>query len=314
MNNKKVLPLASDFKHIRLKSVQSDQLDFQQYGFSLGKSIGTGAFATVKTAVYSKPTPNARSLKLACKIIDQTKTSAEYLRKFLPRELEILKKIHHPNIIQVHSIFQRKQKVYIFMQNADYGDLYHFVLQNGPVKESCTRFWFYQIATAIRYLHSINVVHRDLKCENILISRHMNAKVSDFGFAKIVGGDGDGGSSISDAHMQELSKTWCGSVAYAAPEILLNEPYDAKIADVWSLGIILFIMLFAAMPFDDTSYSAMVAAQKARRICVVQNTEVKLSRACKRIFRELLEPDLAYRAKLDDVLKSNWLKKYCSCN
>lgn len=212
------------------------------------------------------------------------------------------------------------------MQNAENGDMHEFVRNHGPVKESCARFWFHQIATAIRYLHSNDIVHRDLKLENILLSRHMNAKVSDFGFAKILdgkcgqnGGNGDdNGATMDDSSgsecMQYLSSTFCGSMAYAAPEILLNQPYNPKVADVWSLGVLLFIMLFAVMPFDDTSYQQLIVAQQSRSYCVVPNTEMRLSRACKCVFRALLEPELNSRANLNDVLRSKWLKKYCSCD
>lgn len=306
--------LSSPHSVLRLKSVRSDLLDFNQHGYSLGDSIGCGTYATVKTAYYTKRMPNEPSLKLACKIIDRKKASAEYLNKFLPRELEILKNINHPNIIQIHSIFQRKNKIYIFMQNADNGDLNQYVLKSGPLKEPNARFWFYQIATAIRYLHSIGVVHRDLKCENILLSRHMNAKVSDFGFSRTLDiGGFSGDANDTGSRMTELSRTFCGSMSYAAPEILLNQPYDPKIADTWSLGVILFVMLFGSMPFDDEKYSELIVAQKTRSMRISQSTEMKLTRPCRKVFRTLLEPDPGQRAKLVDILNNNWLKKFCVC-
>lgn len=310
---KSMSSFSSEDKIIRIKTVRSDQLEFERHGFSLGTNIGCGAFATVKTAVYSKSTADHddQYLRLACKIIDKARTSMDYLTKFLPRELDILKQINHPSIIQVHSIFQRKQKIYIFMQNAEHGDLFQFIKINGPVKESCAKIWFGQIASAIRYLHSVNIVHRDLKCENILLSRHMNAKVSDFGFAKIC----DGPLRVGDTHtMLELSRTYCGSIAYAAPEILQNLPYDPRVADVWSMGVILFIMLFAAMPYDDQSFSIIIREQKERKLHSVKTIEMKLSRSCKKLYRSLLEPDLVARAKLDDISQSSWLRKYCRCN
>lgn len=309
---KSVSSFSSEDKIIRVKTVRSDQLEFERHGFSLGSNIGCGAFATVKTALYSKSsTDDDQYLRLACKIIDKTRTSMDYLKKFLPRELDILKQINHPNIIQVHSIFQRKQKIYIFMQNAEHGDLFQFIKINGPVKESCAKIWFNQIASAIRYLHSVNIVHRDLKCENILLSRHMNAKVSDFGFAKICDGQSPVGDTLT---MLNLSRTFCGSIAYAAPEILQNLPYDPRVADIWSMGVILFIMLFAAMPYDDQSFSIIIKEQKERKLHSVKTIELKLSRSCKKLYRSLLEPDLVARAKLDDIFHSSWLKKYCRCN
>lgn len=288
---------------IPLKRFCSDQLDFRKHGFLIGDRIGCGTFATVKTAVYSKYVDNKqRRIKLACKIIDQNKISIGYLTKFLPRELEILTKIDHPNIIQIHSIFQRKQKIYIFMQNAESGDLFQFIRINGAVKETWAKYWFHQLVSAVQYLHSIQVAHRDLKCENILLSRHMNIKVSDFGFARTC--------NEGKNNTFELSSTFCGSVAYASPEILMNKPYDAKMSDIWSMGVILFIMLFASMPFDDTNYVSMLNDQRARRLHINKKIDIKLTLGCKKVLRAMLEPALEFRAKLDEIAKSKWLKKH----
>lgn len=304
MTYMRTMSAVSQSKIIPLRRIKSDQLDFEKHGFSFGNKIGCGAFATVNTAMYSKSTEQdkRRRVKLACKIIDQSQTSSDYLTKFLPRELEILTKIDHPNLIQVHSIFQRKQKIYIFMQNAECGDLFRFIRDNGVVKQTWTKYWFYQLASAIQYLHSINIAHRDLKCENILLSRHMNVKVSDFGFAKIC--------KPRRMDMIELSRTFCGSIAYAAPEILMNQPYDPKRSDVWSMGVILFIMMFGSMPFDDSSFSTMIEDQKRRRMHVNPKIEMKLTRGCKRMLRSLLEPDLEIRIKSNEILEHKWLKKY----
>lgn len=116
-------------------------------------------------------TNGPKKMNLACKIFDKEKAPKDFLEKFFPRELEILTKIENPHIIQVHSILQRGPRVFIFMRYADNGDLLDFVKKNGVVPEQQAKLWFRQMASGLHYLHGKNIAHRDLKCENILLSR-----------------------------------------------------------------------------------------------------------------------------------------------
>lgn len=177
-------------------------------GYSFGKLLGKGCYGRVFKANYSNQN-TGEIVDLACKFIVRNKCPNNFLTKFLPRELDILKKITHPNIIKIHSIVQSNTSIFIFMRLAELGDLLNYIKHNGVVSESLGNVWFYQLASAINYLHSINIAHRDLKCENILISRNKNLKIADFGFARYTLSVEDFFSP--DTVIRELSETYCGS-------------------------------------------------------------------------------------------------------
>ncbi|KAK5647657.1 hypothetical protein RI129_002549 [Pyrocoelia pectoralis] len=282
----------------RLSPRSSEINALEQRGYLIGKKIGQGSYATVHLADYVDGNSTSKRMRLACKIFDKEKAPTDFLEKFFPRELEILTKIENPHIIQVHSILQRGPRVFIFMRYADNGDLLDFIKRNGVVPEQQSRLWFRQMATGLQYLHNKNIAHRDLKCENILISKRFNVKLADFGFARfcVVGG------------RRVLSQTYCGSAAYAAPEVVNGTPYNPKLSDVWSLGIILFIMLNASMPFDDSNLRKLLKDQMTRNWVFRSRIRDTISPSAKSVVRHILEPDITLRFTLERVLTHDWIK------
>ena len=282
----------------RLSHLKSEINALERRGYLIGKKIGQGSYATVHFAEYvNENTP--KKLRLACKIFDKEKAPQDFVDKFFSRELDILTKIENRHIINVQSIFQQGSRVFIFMDYADNGDLLDYVKCNGAVSEEQTQLWFWQMASGLKYLHSNNIAHRDLKCENILLSRHFNVKLADFGFARFCV-DCDG--------RRILSQTYCGSAAYAAPEVVSRTPYNPKLADVWSLGVILFIMLNGSMPFDDSNLRKLLKAQISRDWIFHPNIWDTVSAAAKYVVRHTLEPDITFRLTLDRVLAHEWVR------
>lgn len=278
----------------------SEELTLSSRGYKLIKKLGEGSYAKVYLAEFKAQTNDTGDKKssLACKIIDTSKAPKDFVRKFLPRELDILIKLNHPHIIHIHSIFQRKTKYFIFMRFAENGDLLEFILKKGAISEAQARVWIRQLALAVQYLHDMDIAHRDLKCENALITNNYNVKLADFGFARY---------TVDSHGKKQTSETYCGSLSYAAPEILRGLPYHPKIADIWSLGVILYIMLNKAMPFDDTNIKRLYEQQTNKRWRFRAKVIDILSDQVKKLMTHLLEPDITKRWRVEQILSSEWL-------
>ncbi|VVC91689.1 unnamed protein product [Leptidea sinapis] len=231
---------------------------------------------------------DSRHTVMACKVIDTAQAPRDYLTKFLPRELDVLIRVNHPHIVHVSNIFQRRAKYFIFLRFAENGDLLDFLTQNGAIPESQCRLWMRQILSGINYIHTLNIAHRDLKCENILITANYNVKITDFGFAR----------NVRQRDRDLLSETYCGSLSYAAPEVLKGVPYLPKLADMWSIGIIMYTMLNKALPFNETSVKKLYEKQVTRKWRFRTGVVNQLSSECKQQVTKLtfLEESLLKQA------------------
>ncbi|CAF3981188.1 unnamed protein product, partial [Rotaria sp. Silwood1] len=136
------------------------------------------------------------------------------------------------------------------LEFASQGDLLTYVQRVGTIPEQKRILWSYQLCNAVKYLHELELVHRDLKLENLLLDINDNMKLCDFGFSKDV-----------LKSKEYLSKTYCGSRAYVSPEILLGLPYDAKKADIWAIGVILYIFVTGVMPFKEDKNNQLILKQ-----------------------------------------------------
>lgn len=234
---------------------------------------------------------------VACKIINKDKASTKFIEKFLPRELEILKKIKHPNIVKVLNIYGLGSKVFVFMNHCSLGDLLDYIRDHGAYSEAQAKVLFGQLLSAVQYLHSMYIAHRDLKCENILLARTDFLMLTDFGFSRYFR-PGD----------TPLSTTFCGSAAYAAPEIIEGAAYNPLLGDAWSLGCVLFIMLSGTMPFDDSNLLEMLRIQKNRLLQFPRGPDKKKITARARVLiNKCLEPEPRLRASLRQIRNEAWL-------
>jgi serine kinase len=183
--------------------VYTDRAILAQNNIVLKETIGRGSYSKVKEAYDLK---NMR--QVAVKIIDLSKAPADFQEKFLPRELEIWPKVKHPNVITMYDCIVRSAKIYMILEYACGGDMLTYIQKlSGPVPDHDCKLWMRQICSALQYLHQNNIIHRDLKLENLLIDSKRNIKLCDFGFSK----------DLNQQGVDELSRTYCGSKAYASP-------------------------------------------------------------------------------------------------
>ena len=201
--------------------------------YSIKGTIGQGAFSKVKLGI-NKLTGE----KVAIKIIDKRKIKVDSERERVQRELKKIKKLNHINIVKIFQIKEDTIYIYIIMEYIE-NNLFFYILKNKYLSEEESSFYFFQIISGIDYIHSQGIVHRDLKPENLLINKTGNLKIIDFGLSNYYSKDG------------KLLSTSCGSPSYTAPEIILGNKYDGFFIDIWTIGIILYIMVCGCFPFED---------------------------------------------------------------
>ncbi|XP_064641201.1 testis-specific serine/threonine-protein kinase 4-like [Lineus longissimus] len=266
----------------------------ESQGYIVAQNLGHGSYATVKAAHSNK-----HKTHVAIKIISKKKAPQDFLDKFLPRELEIVKTMKHPSLICFLQSIETTNRVYLVMELASGGDLLEVIRKNGHVKEPQAGVWFNQLTEGISYCHKKGVVHRDLKCENVLLDKKNNLKITDFGFARNV-------ETTSKAKDRTMSETYCGSYAYAPPEILKGIPYEPHLADIWSMGVILYTLVFGRLPFDDSNHRILL---KQVQSAVEYPHSSDVSPECRTLISKLLT-HRSKRLTLEQIMNETWYKKY----
>ncbi|XP_033637813.1 testis-specific serine/threonine-protein kinase 6-like [Asterias rubens] len=257
-------------------------------GIELEKKLGEGTYAQVHAGHQVKC-----NRQVAVKIISLAMTNQRYRSKFLPRETDILRKVNHPNIIHLFDTLRYGQKVFFVTELAHRGDLLCYVQKLKVLSSPVARTIFSQIADGIEYLHQNGIYHRDLKCENILLDPGDRVKLTDFGFAR------------EWYEPNNLCRTFCGSAAYASPEILSGVSYEPSTADVWSMGVVLYVMVQGKMPFDDADVKRMLHV--VRKYDVTFFSKRPLSAHLKALIQSILNHGQWDRATIGDIKSSRWL-------
>ncbi|KAI0114156.1 kinase-like protein [Nemania sp. FL0031] len=216
---------------LRLASRHSEfsNKDLKNVGnYSLGKLIGKGSFGKVYLAHHKLTNGSKVVLKSANK--DDSN---------LAREIHHHRQFVHPHIARLYEVIVTESLVWLVLEYCPGDELYNYLLKHGPLPVDKVQKTFTQLVGAVSYVHQQSCVHRDLKLENILLDKHENVKLVDFGFTREYEGKSN------------YLQTFCGTICYSAPEMLKGEKYAGEKVDVWSLGVILYALLCGELPFDD---------------------------------------------------------------
>ncbi|XP_057428685.1 CBL-interacting serine/threonine-protein kinase 6 [Lotus japonicus] len=257
--------------------------------YELGRLLGHGTFAKV---YHARHLESGRSV--AIKVVGKEKVIRVGMMEQIKREISAMSMVKHPNIVQLHEVMASKTKIYIAMELVRGGELFNKIAR-GRLREDVARLYFQQLISAVDFCHSRGVYHRDLKPENLLLDEDGSLKVTDFGLSTFA------------EHMRQdgLLHTTCGTPAYVAPEVIGKKGYDGATADIWSCGVILYVLLAGFLPFQDENLMAMYKK--------IYRGDFKcppwFSPEARRLITKLLDPNPSTRITISKIMESSWFRK-----
>lgn len=273
--------------------------------YILGSTLGEGEFGKVKLgwSKHASSSPNEVSKQVAIKLIRRVtipKNSDKEVKIY--REINALKHLSHPNIVKLEEVLQNSKYIGIVLEYASGGEFYKYIQKKRRLKEGVACRLFAQLISGVHYMHFKGLVHRDLKLENLLLDKHENLIITDFGFV-----------NEFFAH-NELMKTSCGSPCYAAPELVVStKPYEARKADVWSCGIILYAMLAGYLPWDDDPKNPD-GNDISKLYHYITRTPLKfpeyITPVPRDLLRRILVSDPKRRITLRNIQRHEWIKPH----
>ena len=264
-------------------------LDYKKLNF-----LGEGSFAAVYR-VQNRITDAVRAMK----VINKSSTCSAEDDKEIFNEINILRTMDHPNILKIFEFYSNRESYSIVTELCSGGELFQEIVDKGPFTETYSAYVMYQIFSAINYCHKMNIIHRDLKPENILIvdrdkNNYPRIKICDFGTSKMV-------------EKGAVQKKLVGSSYYIAPEVL-KKRYNEK-CDIWSCGVILYILLSARPPFGGDSDSEIMERVALGKYDIESKPFNKISKSAIDLIQKLLLMDVNKRISAEDALNHPWFKE-----
>lgn len=256
--------------------------------FIMQGAIGDGAFSEVRLCKKKKTKEF-----YACKIVPRSRLHSAALESRFEYEIRINQQLHHPGIVQMIDLLCDEKNYYVIMEFCPNGDLFSYIVNRNKLTEAQARPFVRQILEALQYLHSMDVSHRDMKPENILLDQFGRIKISDFGLSKFFNPNKDC-----------LISTPCGSPCYASPECISGRPYNGKTTDVWSFGVILYAMLTGQLPWTKRNQTQLFQQIKRGEYSIPSY----VSPEAKNMIRNLMCVNIENRYTIEQALNDPWLK------
>ncbi|KAJ6685708.1 NON-SPECIFIC SERINE/THREONINE PROTEIN KINASE [Salix purpurea] len=256
--------------------------------YEVGRTIGEGTFAKVK---FAQNTETGESV--AMKILDRSTIIKHKMVDQIKREISIMKLVRHPYVVRLHEVLASRTKIYIILEFITGGELFDKIVHHGRLSEAEARRYFQQLIDGVDYCHSKGVYHRDLKPENLLLDSQGNLKISDFGL-----------SALPEQGVS-LLRTTCGTPNYVAPEVLSHKGYDGAIADVWSCGVILYVLMAGYLPFDELDLTTLYSKIDRAEFSCPSWFPV----GAKSLIHRILDPKPETRITVEQIRNDEWFKK-----
>ncbi|KKA28598.1 hypothetical protein TD95_003943, partial [Thielaviopsis punctulata] len=284
-------PSTAAHPHSRLPGAPNSQdagaIVEQRIGaYEVIKTLGEGSFGKVKLAIHS-----STGQKVALKIIPRKKLISRDMAGRVEREIEYLQLLRHRHIIKLYTVIKTATEIIMVLEYAG-GELFDYIVQHGRMKEGIARRFFQQMICAVEYCHRHKIVHRDLKPENLLLDKELDVKIADFGLSNI----------MTDGN---FLKTSCGSPNYAAPEVISGKLYAGPEVDVWSCGVILYVMLVGRLPFDDDHIPSLFSKITRGAYSVPQ----WMPSGAAHLIKRMLVVNPVQRATIDEIRQDPWFTK-----
>ncbi|KAH9756065.1 CBL-interacting serine/threonine-protein kinase 8 [Citrus sinensis] len=267
--------------------------------YEVGRTIGEGTFAKVK---FAQNTETGESV--AMKVLDRSAIIKHKMADQIKREISIMKLVRHPCVVRLHEVLASRTKIYIILEFITGGELFDKIVHHGRLSESEARRYIQQLIDGVDYCHSKGVYHRDLKVylhwhmesccpENLLLDSQGHLKISDFGL-----------SALPEQGVS-LLRTTCGTPNYVAPEVLSHKGYNGAAADVWSCGVILYVLIAGYLPFDELDLTTLYSkVEKADFSCPTW-----FPVGAKSLIHRILDPNPETRITIEEIRNDEWFRK-----